>query len=146
MLEAYYLPVKAIHILFVIAWMAGILYLPRLFVYHEENKDSKRIYDMFLVMEKRLITLIILPSIIGTFLSGIVLLHMPCAVNWQRGSIYVKLFLVLILTLLQHIFIRYWRNFQKGKNKKSSVFYRIMNEIPFILAIGIVFLVVMKPL
>lgn len=145
MLEAYYLPIKALHILSVIAWMAGLLYLPRLFVYHKENEKDKGMYRVFLTMEERLIKMIMIPAFCSSLLTGTLLLHMPRAVNWSTKTPYCKLSLVFLLFCLQVFFYRCWKNFQHKRNKYSSVFFRTINEVPFLIAIGIVFLAVMKP-
>ena len=144
-LSSHYLPLKAIHILFVIAWMAGIMYLPRLFVYHKMHEHNKDLYALFLLMERRLIQMIIYPSIVGTMVTGGLLLLLPQAADLTKWTPYVKFFFVLLLMGLQVFFVFCWKGFRMHRNKHSERFFRISNEIPFILAIFIVFLVVLKP-
>lgn len=144
-LSPYYLPLKAIHILFVIAWMAGIMYLPRLFVYHKMHEKNKALYDVFLVMERRLINIIIYPSLAGTIITGGLLLSLPEAANLAKWTPWVKMFFAGLLLALQVFYILCWWDFLRHKNRYSEVFFRASNEVPFLLAIVIVFLVVLKP-
>lgn len=144
-LVPFYSLLKALHILAVIAWMAGLLYLPRLFVYHVENQHKKEIASLFTVMERRLLRGVMLPSLVMTFLFGGLLLCIPGVVSWEMGWIYGKLALVLGLTGFHGWMVRIWRELKNGTCKKTSGFLRCMNEIPFVVAIGIVLLVVLKP-
>ncbi|WP_031934257.1 CopD family protein [Candidatus Hepatobacter penaei] len=144
-LSEHYLIIKAIHILFVIAWMAGIMYLPRLFAYHKKHEDNRDIYAMFLTMERRLIAIIIIPSMVGTLITGGLLFLIPQAVNFSVWTPYVKLFFVGLLLAAQLFFLRCWQDFRHHQNKRSEVFFRASNEVPFLLAIVIVLLVVLKP-
>ena len=131
--------------MFVIAWMAGILYLPRLFVYHVKHGQPKETHEMFLVMERRLVNIIVIPACVGTVITGAGLLCVPAAVNWLKWTVYMKQFFVLLLLILQAFFLRCGKRFKQRKNAYSEKFFRAMNEVPFILAIFIVFLVVLKP-
>lgn len=146
LLSSFYPSIKALHILSVIAWMAGILYLPRLFVYHVKHKGNADIVSLFLLMERRLVAFIIWPAMTSTVLTGAALLHIPQAVDWSKGTVYVKLFFVGLLLGLQHFFLRCKKNLERGQNRYSEKFFRFANEVPFVLAIIITFLVVLKPL
>ncbi len=144
-LAAVYPWVKALHIVAVIAWMAGLLYLPRLFVYHAGVPAESRRAAMLEIMERRLLHAIMLPAAVMTYGFGILLAATPGVVDWQRGWIWAKLGLVALLTLF-HILLVYWhRDFAAGKILHSPKFYRIMNELPTIAMIAIVLFVVAKP-
>jgi putative membrane protein len=142
-LAPYYLWFKAFHIMAVIAWMAGMLYLPRLFVYHCEMKPGTEEYARFVKMEERLMRIIINPSMIAVWLLGILLATSLGA--WSQGWLHTKLLFVVILSGLHGMFSRWRRDFAKGQNKHSQRFYRVMNEVPAGLMIVIVLLVVLKP-
>lgn len=142
-LEPYYLILKALHIIAVISWMAGMLYLPRLFVYHCETTPGSRDYDRFVTMERKLMRVIINPSMIAVWLFGILLAFAANA--WSQPWFHTKLLLVVILSGLHGMFSRWRRSFEAGKNMKSQRFYRIVNEVPAGLMILIVLLVVLKP-
>jgi len=135
---------KAFHIIAVIAWMAGMLYLPRLFVYHCEAEPGSRQSETFKVMEQRLLKAIINPAMIVTWLLG---LWLAWKGGWYvAGWLQAKVILVLALSALHGFFVRWVKDFASDKNHKSQRFYRIINEVPTILMIGIVLLVVLKPL
>jgi putative membrane protein len=142
-LAPYYPYFKALHILAVIAWMAGMLYLPRLFVYHCEIKPGTDEYARFVLMERRLMRVIINPSMIAVWVLGILVATSLGA--WSEGWLHAKLLFVVILSGLHGMFSRWRRDFEKGQNKHTQRFYRIMNEVPFGLLVVIVFLVVLKP-
>tara|TARA_B100001123_G_scaffold6546_1_gene8175 strand:+ start:5080 stop:5502 length:423 start_codon:yes stop_codon:yes gene_type:complete len=134
---------KAIHIISVIAWMAGLLYLPRLFVYHSDNKikDNKVSSETFKVMERRLYRIIMNPSIALVWITGLYLFHLSGFETWLM----IKILLVIFMTIY-HIFLgQCLRRFAEGKNKFSQRFFRIINEIPTLIMIVIVFLVVFQP-
>ena len=134
---------KAIHIISVIAWMAGLLYLPRLFVYHSDNKikDNKDSSETFKVMERRLYRIIMNPSIALVWITGLYLFHLSGFETWLM----IKILLVIFMTIY-HIFLgQCLRRFAEGKNKFSQRFFRIINEIPTLIMIVIVFLVVFQP-
>ncbi|MDE0059909.1 MAG: protoporphyrinogen oxidase HemJ [Defluviicoccus sp.] len=135
----------ALHIVAVIAWMAGMLYLPRLYVYHSEREPGGEADEMLKVMERRLLRLIVNPSMLLVFLTGGSLLLAPGAVDWASGWIYAKLALVLALAAVHGAFAAWRRGFADGRNRRSARFYRAVNEIPTLLMIGIVVLVVVKP-
>lgn len=133
--------IKVIHIISVISWMVGLLYLPRLFVYHSENITNKDITSTFKIMEYRLYRFIMNPAMMVVWLSGLVLLYDNGIETWLS----IKFLLVLVMTSF-HIFLkRCINNFEQESNQYSSKFFRIINEIPTVLLIFIVILVVLKP-
>lgn len=137
--------VKALHIIAVIAWMAGLLYLPRLFVYHADSPRGSDRAAMLETMERRLLHAIMLPAAVMTYAFGMALAATPGVIDWHRGWIWAKLGLVVLLTLF-HIFLMRWRlDLARGRFSHSSKFYRVMNELPTLLMIAIVILVVVKP-
>ena len=135
--------VKALHIISVIAWMAGMLYLPRLFVYHAEAAKGSETSETFKVMELRLLKAIVNPSMILVFLTGFTLVYLTG--DWQDGWWQAKFVLVLVLTGLHGYFARCVRSFADDRNERSARFYRFLNEAPTILMIFIVVLAVAKP-
>jgi len=144
-LAAAYPWVKALHIIAVIAWMAGLLYLPRLFVYHADSPLGSNRAAMLEVMERRLSHAIMLPAAVLTYGFGIMLAATPGVVDWQRGWIWTKLGLVMLLTLF-HVMLAHWRrHLARGRRPHSGKFYRVMNELPTVVMIAIVVLVVVKP-
>ena len=137
--------IKALHISAVIAWMAGLLYLPRLFVYHAGVAADSPQSAIFKVMERRLYRGIMHPALIMTAASAGLLLAAPGAVDWRQGWIYAKLALVVVLILL-HLLMGGWlRAFAEDRNRRPAGFFRIVNELPTLLMILIVVLVVVKP-
>jgi putative membrane protein len=135
--------VKALHVISVIAWMAGMLYLPRLFVYHAEAAKGSETSETFKVMERRLLKAIVNPSMILVFLTGFTLVYLTG--DWQDGWWQAKFVLVLVLTGLHGYFARCVRSFADDRNERSARFYRFLNEAPTILMIFIVVLAVAKP-
>ena len=135
--------IKALHVIAVISWMAGMLYLPRLFVYHCEAEIGSKQSETFKVMERRLLKGIINPAMIVTWLVG---LYLAWAGHWYlSGWFHLKLLLVLVMSAVHGFFVRYVRAFAADQNQHSQKFYRIINEVPTVLMIGIVILVVVKP-
>jgi protoporphyrinogen IX oxidase len=135
--------IKALHVIAVIAWMAGMLYLPRLFVYHCETEAGSKQSEMFKVMERRLLKVIINPAMIVTWLAGI---YLSWAGHWLlAGWFQGKLLLVLVLSGVHGFFSRWVKDFAADQNTRSQKFYRFINELPTVLMIGIVILVVVKP-
>jgi protoporphyrinogen IX oxidase len=133
----------AFHIIAVIAWMAGMLYLPRLFVYHCEADPGSRQSETFKVMERRLLRAIINPAMIATWLLGLWLAYSG---NWFAAPwLHLKLVLVLAMSAVHGMLSRYVKDFAADRNRKSQKFYRIINEVPTVLMILIVLLVVLKP-
>jgi protoporphyrinogen IX oxidase len=135
--------IKALHIVAMIAWMAGMLYLPRLFVYHCEAKTGSSQSETFKLMERRLLKAIIDPAMIVTWLAG---LYLAWSGHWlSAGWLHAKLVLVLVLSGVHGFFARWVRDFAADRNLRSQKFYRLINEVPTILMIAIVILVVVKP-
>ena len=135
--------VKAVHILAIIAWMAGMLYLPRLFVYHADAPKGSDVSETFKVMERRLLKGIVNPSMILVFLTGFTLVYLT--EDWRDGWWQAKFILVLGLAGLHGYFARCVRTFAEDGNKRPARFYRILNEAPTVLMIVIVVLAVVKP-
>ena len=139
----YYDWIKALHVIAVIAWMAGMLYLPRLFVYHCEAEIGSKQSETFKVMERRLLRAIINPAMIVTWVAGLWLV-IAGGYYWS-GWMIAKFALVVILSALHGQFTRWTREFAEDRNTRSQKFYRVINEIPAVLMIGIVILVIVKP-
>jgi putative membrane protein len=138
-----YLWLKAFHVVAVIAWMAGMLYLPRLFVYHCGVPVGSAQSETFKVMERRLLKAIINPAMIVTWVLG---LYLAWDGGWFRsGWLHGKLVLVLVLSGIQGVYVRRLKEFAADRNTRSARYYRILNEIPTVLMIGIVVLVIVKP-
>ena len=135
--------IKALHIIAVISWMAGMLYLPRLFVYHCEAETGSKQSETFKVMERRLLKAIINPAMFVTWFAG---LYLVWAGHWYvAGWFHVKFLLVLLLSGVHGFFARVVRDFAADRNQRSQKFYRIINEVPTVLMIGIVVMVAVKP-
>jgi len=139
-----YLSVKVIHIVAVISWMVGLFYLPRLFVYHLEN-NSYYLEKTFLVMEEKLLKIIMNPSMIVTWVSGIVMIWITGFESLLIFWVYTKIIFVFCLSAFHGFLVTSFKNLKSGKNKKKGDFYRMVNEIPTVLLILIVILVVFKP-
>ena len=139
-----YIPwILAFHIIFVITWMSGMFYLPRLFVYHTQTKPGSEGSERFKVMERKLIRAIINPSMVAVWILGPTL-------AWLTGAyldlwLQIKFVLVIILSGLHGFLVSCWRNFEADRNTRSERFYRIVNEVPAVLMILIVILAVVKP-
>ena len=144
-LAAAYLWIKAAHVIAVIAWMAGLLYLPRLFVYHAGAAPGTELSETFKVMERRLYRAIMNPALAATLVTAALLLATPGAVDWSQGWLHAKLALVAALLLMHGLMGRWLADFAADRNRRPARFYRIANEIPTLLLIGIVLLVVVKP-
>ncbi|MBV8118959.1 MAG: protoporphyrinogen oxidase HemJ [Alphaproteobacteria bacterium] len=144
-LAAVYPWIKAAHILAVIAWMAGLLYLPRLFVYHAMTPIGSGQSETFKIMERRLQRGIMSPAMIATLLFGALIAATPGIVDWHRGWIWAKLGLVTGLVAYHHQLAWWRRAFADDHNRHSPRFFRIANELPTIVLIAIVILVVVKP-
>ncbi len=141
-----YLWVKAFHIIAVISWMAGLLYLPRLFVYHSECKAKSDQSETFKTMERRLLKAIMAPAMMVTWALGLILLLVFDAVTIQTDFwFHAKLGLVILLTLF-HIYLgKLAANFANDNNQHDSKFYRLLNEVPTVLMVAIVILVIVRP-
>jgi putative membrane protein len=144
-LTAAYPWIKALHIVSVIAWMAGLLYLPRLFVYHAGVPAGSSRAAMLAVMERRLLRGIMAPALVMTYGFGILLLATPGVVDGRQGWIWLKLALVGALTVFQLLLARWRRGFAAGMAPGSERFFRLINELPTLAMIAIVLLVVLKP-
>ena len=144
-----YLLFKSIHLIAVISWMAGLLYLPRIFVYHSEafkNNKSEDLMSTFKVMERRLFIYIMNPAMIVSWIFGMLLIHTIGVDNFGSLWLQLKLAFVIVLTIYHIFLFQCLRKFAENMNTYSSKFYRIINEIPTVLLIGIVLVVVFKPL
>jgi putative membrane protein len=136
---------RALHIIAVIAWMAGMLYMPRLFVYHAGAAPGSETSEMLKIMERRLLRAIINPAMIAVFLLGGALLSTPGVADWSAGWLHLKLVLVFVLSGLHGMLAKWRKEFEADRNRHSAKFYRIANEVPTVLMIAIVILVVVKP-
>ena len=144
-----YLLFKSIHLIAVISWMAGLLYLPRIFVYHSEsiaNNKSQDLMSTFKIMERRLFIYIMNPAMIVSWIFGILLIHTIGIDNFSFLWLQLKLIFVIILTIYHFFLFQCLRKFATNANSFSPKFYRIINEIPTVLLILIVIIVVFKPL
>ena len=144
-----YLLFKSIHLIAVISWMAGLLYLPRIFVYHSEavrDNKSEDLTSTFKVMERKLFIYIMNPAMIVSWIFGLLLIHTIGMNNFGFIWLQLKLVFVIILTIYHFFLFQCLSNFAKNNNPFSTKFYRIINEIPTILLIGIILVVVFKPL
>ncbi len=141
-----YLILKSLHLIAIISWMAGLLYLPRIFVYHVENKQDQNISNTFKIMEKKLYYYIMMPAMIISWLFGLLLIFNIGLDQLASKWLQIKLVLVLILTFYHFFLGVCLRSFSLDTNTYSSKFYRIFNEVPTILLILIVFIVVFKPI
>ena len=140
-----YLWFKAFHLIAVIAWMAGTLYLPRLFVYHCGAELGSKQSEDFKVMERKLFRGIINPSMIATLILGGILLGNLDKDTWAQGWLHAKVAL-LVIFLIYHGFLSRWRkDFEQDKNQRSAKFYRWMNEVPAVLMFGVIIVVVVRP-
>ncbi len=137
--------IKSLHVISVIAWMAGLLYLPRLFVYHCDAEPGSQQSETFKVMERRLLRAIMNPAMIGTFIFGGIIVGTPGVVDFSSGWIWVKLAAVAMLTYMHHIYSRWWKDFAADRNTRPQKTYRIANEVPAALMVVIVIMVVAKP-
>ena len=142
----YYLLFKSLHLISVISWMAGLLYLPRIFVYHAEKINDKNISETFKIMERKLMNFIMMPSMILSWIFGIFLILINGEAIYASMWLSLKLIFVLLLTIY-HFFLKYCiMKFVNNKNLYSPKFYRIINEIPTFLLIIIVFVIIYKPI
>ena len=140
-----YLLFKSLHLIAVISWMAGLLYLPRIFVYHSEAEHESQ-KEVFKTMEKKLYNYIMMPAMLLSWLFGILLIHSLGFTIFAELWMQIKTVLVIILTYYHLLLGKYLNDFALNDNKRSSKFYRIINEVPTIILIVVVFVVVFKPL
>jgi protoporphyrinogen IX oxidase len=137
--------IKSFHIISMVAWMAGMFYLPRLFVYHCDAKPGSVESERFKIMEYRLLKQIMTPAMIATWIFGILLVLTPGVIDWSWGWWHLKLLSVLLLTGLHGAMSKWRREFMEDRNTRSAKFYRIANEIPTVLLIVIVIMVIVRP-
>ncbi len=142
----YYLLFKSLHLISVISWMAGLLYLPRIFVYHSQNIDEIKTSEIFKVMERKLYFYIMTPAMSLSWLFGLLLIHSTGFEQLGQTWMVLKIVFVLLLTLYHFYLGKILNQFNINQNKRSHKFYRYINEIPTILLILIVFVVIFKPL
>ena len=141
-----YLLFKSLHLIAVVSWMAGLLYLPRIFVYHVENKEKKEATDIFEVMERKLFYYIMRPAMIFTWIFGLVLIYLNGVEIFSQLWIQIKIVLVILLSVYNDYLGKCLISLKNNSDTKTSKFYRIINEVPTIMLIFIVFLVIFKPI
>lgn len=144
-LSQFYPWVKAFHIISVIAWMAGLLYLPRLFVYHCAVRRGSEESERFKIMEGRLLKQITTPAMIATWIFGILLVLTPGVISWTAGWWHVKLLMVLLMSGFTGAASKWRRDFLEDRNQKTARFFRMVNEIPAVLMVVIVIMVIVQP-
>ncbi|MEM9044133.1 MAG: protoporphyrinogen oxidase HemJ [Pseudomonadota bacterium] len=141
-----YLWVKALHIVSMVSWMAGLFYLPRLFVYHAERATvGSELSETLKVMEYKLLKVIINPAGIATWVFGVLLLMTPGIVDWSSGWIWLKLGAVIAMTWFHHKLVTWRKDFDADRNERPGRYYRLMNEVPTVLMLVIVVMVEVKP-
>ena len=134
--------IKAFHVISIIAWMAGLLYLPRIFVYNTKTKKDSEADKIFKIMDKKLLIFIMLPAFLSSLVTGLILIYI---VGFEGNVwLHIKLLLVMVLIFTHHLMAKYVKDFADNKNQKSEKYFRIFNEVPAILMIMIVFLAVTK--
>ena len=141
-----YLLFKSLHLIAVISWMAGLLYLPRIFVYHVENNEKKDVTNIFQIMEKRLYFYIMRPAMILTWIFGIILIYLNGIEIFSQLWLQLKLVLVILLSIYHEYLGKCLYSLKNGTNTRSSKYFRIINEIPTIILILVVFIVIFKPI
>ena len=143
---SYYLLFKSLHLISVISWMAGLLYLPRIFVYHAEISSGEDKKETFKLMEKRLFFYIMNPAMTFSWIFGLLLIHSIGIESFNQLWLQLKLIMILLLSGYHFFLFQCLKNFSEDNSKYSPKFYRIINEVPTLLLIGIIFVVVFKPL
>ena len=141
-----YLLFKSLHLIAVISWMAGLLYLPRIFVYHVENLNDQNSSSIFKTMERKLFFYIMMPAMILSWIFGLILIFTIGIDIFFTLWVKLKLLFVILLTIYHFYLSKLLKNFNLNRNTKSSKFFRILNEVPTILLILIVFIVIFKPI
>lgn len=144
-IQDYYMTWKALHIISMVCWMAGLLYLPRLFVYHAQAQSKTSESETFKTMERKLLKGITTPSMIATFLFGGLLILVPGVIEKPYGWFHLKMLLVLMLAGYHGICAKYVKVFALDQNVKGHKFYRYFNEVPAVIMVIVIFLVVLKP-
>ena len=141
-----YLLFKSLHLIAIVSWMAGLLYLPRIFVYHVDNKDKKIVTDVFEVMEKRLFYYIMRPAMILTWVFGLILIYLNGIEIFSQLWMQIKIVMVVLLSAYNNYLGKCLLSLKNSTNTKSSKFFRIINEIPTLILIIVVFLAIFKPI
>ena len=141
-----YLLFKSLHLIAVISWMVGLLYLPRIFVYHVENLEKKEAIEIFKIMERRLYFYIMRPAMIATWLFGVILIYINGLDIFAQLWMHIKLALVIFLTIYHEYLGICLKSFKLKTNTKTPKFFRIINEVPTIILIFIIFIVIFKPI
>ena len=141
-----YLLFKSLHLIAVISWMVGLLYLPRIFVYHVENSEKKEATEIFEIMERRLYFYIMRPAMIATWLFGVILIYINGLDIFAQLWMHIKLALVIFLTIYHEYLGICLKSFKLKTNIKTPKFFRIINEVPTIILIFIIFIVIFKPI
>ncbi len=141
-----YLLFKSLHLIAVISWMVGLLYLPRIFVYHVENLEKKEATEIFKIMERRLYFYIMRPAMIATWLFGVILIYINGLDIFSQLWMNIKLALVIFLTIYHEYLGICLKSLKLKTNTKTSKFFRIINEVPTIILILIIFIVIFKPI
>ena len=142
----YYLWLKAFHIMAVIAWMAGLFYLPRLFVHHVERaKGHPEMEETFKMMERKLLKVIINPAGIAVWIFGLMLVFTPGIIDWSDGWVHVKALAVVLMTVFHHALVRWQKAFAEDRNTHPGRYFRIANEVSTVLMLVIVAMVVVRP-
>lgn len=141
----YVLWLKALHVIAMVAWMSGLFYLPRLYVYHCQVAPGSAEGERFKVMERRLLKQITNPAMIVTWIAGLLMAFTPGVISWTAGWWHAKLLCVLIMTGFHGACSRWRRDFLNDRNRRSEKFYRMANEIPTLLLVFIVVLVIVQP-
>ena len=141
-----YLLFKSLHLIAVISWMAGLLYLPRIFVYHVENKEKKEATDIFEVMERKLFFYIMRPAMIFTWIFGIILIYLNGIEIFSQLWMQIKIVLITLLSVYNDYLGKCLVSLKNNSNTRSSKFFRIINEIPTVILIFVIFLVIFKPI
>ncbi len=145
LLNQYYDWLRAIHIIAVISWMAGMLYLPRLFVYHTKTTIGSEMSQTFKTMERRLLKIIINPAMIIAWIFGMLMLYSRWDLFVLLPWMHAKLLFVILMTILHHIYVKHVKLFAIDQNKKSTKYFKILNEIPALFTIIIVIMAVAEP-
>ncbi len=140
------LVLKALHIMAVIAWLAGLFYLPRLYVYHADAKPGSELSETFKLMERRLLKAIMTPAMIASWVLGLWLALVSGAVDWSADYwFYAKLLCVVLLSVFHEALAKWRRDFAADRNTRPARFYRFANEVPTLLMVCIVLLVILRP-
>ena len=146
LLSSFYPWTLVLHVISVIAWMAGIFYLPRLFVYHAEKAAENQELDLiYQEMERKLLRAIMNPAMTATWIFGLMLVFTPGIVDWSDGWPWVKAAMVIAMTTYHHALALWRKDFMRGENQRSGRFYRLANEVPTVLMVVIVAMVIARP-